>query len=65
MTKNLLRERKVQMIKKEEAESILKKYGQEHLLNHYDSLSEVKQKELKGNKPLLEIKAPEDEQMEL
>ena len=30
----------------EEVKSILKKYGQEHLLNHYDELSEEKKKEL-------------------
>lgn len=30
----------------EEVKSILKKYGQEHLLNHYDGLSEEKKKEL-------------------
>ena len=30
----------------EEVNSILKKYGQEHLLNHYDGLSEEKKKEL-------------------
>ena len=29
-----------------EVKSILKKYGQEHLLNHYDGLSEEKKKEL-------------------
>ncbi len=29
-----------------EVKSILKKYGQEHLLNHYDELSEEKKKEL-------------------
>ncbi len=34
------------MIKKEEAESILKKYGQEHLLNHFETLNESKKKEL-------------------
>ena len=33
-------------IKKEEIESLLKKYGQEHLLNHYDTLDEKHQKEL-------------------
>ena len=36
------------MISKIEAESILKKYGQSHLLNNYDKLSEAKQKELLG-----------------
>ncbi len=30
----------------EEIQSILKKYGQEHLLNHYQTLEEAKQKEL-------------------
>ena len=30
----------------EEVKSVLKKYGQEHLLNHYDELSEEKKKEL-------------------
>ena len=30
----------------EEVKSILKKYGQEHLLNHYDGLNEEKKKEL-------------------
>ena len=34
------------MIKKEEAEAILKKYGQEHLLNHFDTLDEDKKEEL-------------------
>ena len=32
--------------KLEETRSILKKYGQEHLLNHYDALSEENQKKL-------------------
>ena len=34
------------MINKEEAEAKLKKYGQEHLLNHFETLSEEKKKEL-------------------
>ena len=33
-------------IKKEEIESVLKKYGQEHLLNQYDKLDEMHQKKL-------------------
>ena len=33
-------------IRLEEVKSILKKYGQEHLLNHYDKLDEEKKKEL-------------------
>ena len=32
--------------KKEELKSILKKYGQEHLLNHYETLDDVHKKEL-------------------
>ncbi len=32
--------------KKEELQNILKKYGQEHLLNHYESLDEAHKKEL-------------------
>ena len=32
--------------KVEECKSILKKYGQDHLLNHYETLDEVKKKEL-------------------
>lgn len=32
--------------KVEECKSILKKYGQEHLLNHFETLDEVKKKEL-------------------
>ena len=32
--------------KVEEAKAILKKYGQEHLLNHYDKLDEKQKKEL-------------------
>ena len=32
--------------KKEELKSILKKYGQEHLLNHYETLDEKHKKEL-------------------
>ncbi len=34
------------MINKEEAEAKLKKYGQEHLLNHFDKLDETTQAEL-------------------
>ena len=34
------------MISKDEAEAILKKHGQMHLLNHFDSLDEQKQKKL-------------------
>lgn len=30
----------------EEAKAILKKYGQEHLLNHYETLNEIQQKNL-------------------
>ena len=30
----------------EEVKDILKKYGQEHLLNHYDSLDEKKKQKL-------------------
>ncbi|MCI8383814.1 MAG: hypothetical protein HFJ33_02960 [Clostridia bacterium] len=33
-------------IKKQEWQSILKKYGQEHLLNHYDRLDDTHKKEL-------------------
>lgn len=33
-------------VKKEEIQSILKKYGQEHLLNHYETLDETHKKEL-------------------
>lgn len=33
-------------VKKEEIQSILKKYGQEHLLNHYENLDETHKKEL-------------------
>lgn len=33
-------------VKKEEIQSILKKYGQEHLLNHYEGLDETRKKEL-------------------
>ena len=32
--------------KAEEAKAILKKYGQEHLLNHYDKLDEKHKREL-------------------
>ena len=33
-------------IRLEEIQSVLKKYGQEHLLNHYDSLDEKTKEEL-------------------
>lgn len=33
-------------LKKEEMQSILKKYGQEHILNHYERLDDTHKKEL-------------------
>jgi len=41
--------------KKEELQSILKKYGQEHLLNHFETLDQKHQKELINQKEQIDI----------
>ena len=39
----------------EETKALLKKYGQEHLLNHYEKLDDAKKKELLNQIPSYEF----------